>query len=78
MRLRPLRLNGTLRSAAHIGNDYKVLNGIGQYPWELTGGTTPLRPEQHGQASARSCGSAPGTGRAGFTAPARRSARRSG
>ena len=44
--LRRLRLSGTLRSAAHIGNDYKVLNGIGQYPWELTGGTTPLRPEQ--------------------------------
>src|SRR4029453_351693 len=44
--LRWLRLNGTLRSAAHIGNDYKVLNGIGQYPWELTAGTTPLRPDQ--------------------------------
>lgn len=43
--LRPLRLNGTLRSAAHIGNDYKVLNGIGQYPWEQTGGTTPLTRE---------------------------------
>jgi 4-cresol dehydrogenase (hydroxylating) len=44
--LRRLRLNGTLRSAAHIGNDYKVLNGIGQYPWELTAGTTPLRSDQ--------------------------------
>jgi 4-cresol dehydrogenase (hydroxylating) len=42
--LRPLRLNGTLRSALHVGNDYKVLNGIRQYPWEETGGTTPLRP----------------------------------
>ena len=40
--LRPLRLNGTLRSAAHIGNDYKVLNGLGQYPWDQTGGATPL------------------------------------
>jgi 4-cresol dehydrogenase (hydroxylating) len=44
--LRPLRLDGTLRSAAHIGNDYKVLNGIGQYPWEATGGRTPLAPAQ--------------------------------
>ena len=30
--LRPLKLSGTLRSAAHIGNDYKVLNGLQQYP----------------------------------------------
>jgi 4-cresol dehydrogenase (hydroxylating) len=43
--LRPLRLNGTLRSAIHIGNDYKVLNGIQQYPWAETGGKTPLSPE---------------------------------
>jgi 4-cresol dehydrogenase (hydroxylating) flavoprotein subunit len=43
--LRPLRLDGTLRSAVHIGNDYKVLNGIRQYPWEATGGRTPLAPE---------------------------------
>lgn len=42
--LRPLRLSGTLRSAVHIGNDYKVLNGIQQYPWEATGGETPLIP----------------------------------
>lgn len=44
--LRPLRLDGTLRSASHIGNDYKVLNGLGQFPWDVTGGTTPLRPGQ--------------------------------
>ena len=31
--LRPLRLNGTLRSILHIGNDYKVLTGTGQFPW---------------------------------------------
>ncbi|MEO7649220.1 MAG: FAD-binding protein, partial [Bryobacteraceae bacterium] len=42
--LRPLRLNGTLRSAAHIANDYKVLSSIQQYPWEQTGGKTPLAP----------------------------------
>lgn len=44
--LRPLRLDGTLRSASHIGNDYKVLNGIRQYPWEATDGRTPLMPDQ--------------------------------
>lgn len=44
--LRPLRLNGTLRSAVHIGNDYKVLNGLGQYPWEKTDGRVPLMPSQ--------------------------------
>jgi 4-cresol dehydrogenase (hydroxylating) len=42
--LRPLRLDGTLRSAVHIGNDYKVLSGLGQYPWDETGGATPLQP----------------------------------
>lgn len=40
--LRPLRLNGTIRSTVHIGNDYKVLSGLQQYPWNLTGGRTPL------------------------------------
>jgi 4-cresol dehydrogenase (hydroxylating) len=44
--LRPLRLNGTLRSSVHIGNDYKVLNGLGQYPWQKTAGKTPLMPSQ--------------------------------
>jgi len=40
--LRPLRLSGTLRSVMHIGNDYKVLAATSQYPWEETGGRTPL------------------------------------
>jgi 4-cresol dehydrogenase (hydroxylating) flavoprotein subunit len=40
--LRPLRMNGTIRSASHIGNDYKVLSAVQQYPWERTGGRTPL------------------------------------
>lgn len=44
--LRPLKLNGTLRSSVHIGNDYKVLNGLGQYPWDKTDGQTPLMPRQ--------------------------------
>lgn len=40
--LRPLRLDGTLRSAMHVGNDYKVLSSIQPYPWQGTGGKTPL------------------------------------
>jgi 4-cresol dehydrogenase (hydroxylating) len=32
--LRPLRLNGTIRSASHIANDYKVLSALRQYPWQ--------------------------------------------
>src|SRR6185369_9833466 len=43
--LRPLRMNGTLRSSMHIANDYRVISSIQQYPWEETGGATPLRPE---------------------------------
>lgn len=44
--LRPLRMNGTLRSVMHVGNDYKVLTATSQYPWDLTGGATPLDREQ--------------------------------
>jgi 4-cresol dehydrogenase (hydroxylating) len=43
--LRPLRLNGTLRSTVHIANDYKVLSGLQQYPWEEAEGRTPLPAE---------------------------------
>jgi 4-cresol dehydrogenase (hydroxylating) len=43
--LRRLRLSGTIRSAIHLGNDYKVLAGIQQYPWKAAGGNTPLTPE---------------------------------
>jgi 4-cresol dehydrogenase (hydroxylating) flavoprotein subunit len=31
--LRPLRIDGTLRSVMHIGNDYKVLAATTRYPW---------------------------------------------
>jgi len=41
--LRPLRMDGTLRSAIHIANDYKVLAGLQQFP---QGETAPLRPER--------------------------------
>ncbi len=43
--LRPLRLSGTIRSASHIANDYKVVSALQQYPWEMTGGKTPLGPD---------------------------------
>ena len=43
--LRPLRMDGTLKSACHIGNDYKVLCGLQTYPWQETGGAAPLQPE---------------------------------
>jgi len=43
--LAPLRLDGTIRSAVHIGNDYKVLSSIQQYPWRETAGATPLPPQ---------------------------------
>ena len=40
--MRPLRLDGTIRSTVHIVNDYKVLSGLQQYPWEEAAGRTPL------------------------------------
>lgn len=40
---RVLRLDGTLRAAVGIWNDYRVVSTHGQYPWHLTGGKTPLR-----------------------------------
>lgn len=51
--LRDLRLREILRSSIHIGNDYKVLNGLQQYPWEETGGKTPLTPEMMAQFRAK-------------------------
>ena len=47
--LRPLRLDGTIRSASHIANDYKVLSALQQYPWKETGGRTPLEPAMMAQ-----------------------------
>ena len=44
-RIRPLRLSGTLDTAIHIGNDFRVLAGSGKYPWDLTDGAAPLPPE---------------------------------
>jgi 4-cresol dehydrogenase (hydroxylating) flavoprotein subunit len=44
-----LRLSGVLQSEVHIGNDYKVINGLQQYPWKETNGETPLSLEQMAQ-----------------------------
>ncbi|QRN94431.1 FAD-binding oxidoreductase [Archangium violaceum] len=41
-RLRLLRMEGTLREAFSLWNDYKVMSVLGQYPWEATRGLTPL------------------------------------
>ncbi|WP_224248955.1 FAD-binding oxidoreductase [Hyalangium gracile] len=41
-RLRLLRLEGTLREAYSLWNDFKMFSVLGQYPWEATEGRTPL------------------------------------
>lgn len=43
--LRPLRLDGTLRSIIHIGNDLRVLSGGTTFPRDLAGDRTPLPHE---------------------------------
>lgn len=43
--LRPLRLAGTLKSAIHIANDYKVISSLQGYPWEKMAHHTPLSSE---------------------------------
>ena len=40
--LRQLRLEGTLRSLVALWNDYRVLSARTRYPWDRTGGETPL------------------------------------
>ena len=41
-RLRPLRMQGILSGALHIGNDLRVLSNRTHYPWEEANGITPL------------------------------------
>ncbi|GMV99033.1 MAG: hypothetical protein AMXMBFR84_01720 [Candidatus Hydrogenedentota bacterium] len=43
--LRPLRLNGTLPATLHIGNDLRILSAKQGYPWQESGGRTPLSRE---------------------------------
>ncbi|MFL6711084.1 MAG: FAD-binding oxidoreductase [Massilia sp.] len=42
--LRPLRLDGTLRSVVHIGNDLRVLSGGATFPFEQAGASSQLPP----------------------------------
>lgn len=41
-RLRPLRTQGIVQSAVHIGNDYRIFSSRGRYPWAETNGVAPL------------------------------------
>ncbi|WP_036551690.1 FAD-binding oxidoreductase [Neptunomonas japonica] len=40
--LRPLRLDGTVKSAMHIVNADKAISAFGQYPWHEVNNITPL------------------------------------
>lgn len=61
--LQPLRLRGIIESAVHIGNNYKIANVRGQYPWAETAGQTPLPREILGSISASlGCGDWNGAG----------------
>ena len=68
--LRPLRMNGTLRSVMHIGNDYKVLAGttpvsVGRYAMV----DTPLDAASDGAMRTTNSAWAAGTAPAVSTAP---------
>lgn len=74
--LRRLRLDEVLRSAIHVGNDLRVISGRCRYPWERTGGQTPLPPAiraelraEHGVGAWNVCGALYGT-KAGVKAAA--------
>lgn len=66
--LRPLRLDGTIKSACHIGNDYKVISGIQQFPWNVPAAPRPSRPGTWRPSGANLI-LASGTARAASTAP---------
>jgi 4-cresol dehydrogenase (hydroxylating) len=53
--LRPLRLQGVLNSAVHLGNDLRVISGNRTYPWAEAEGKTPL-PEDLRAALRRESG----------------------
>ncbi len=40
--LRPLRMQGVLNSAVHIGNDLRIFTSLDTYPWDVADGETPL------------------------------------
>lgn len=47
--LRPLRMDGTLRSIVHIGNDLRVISGGQVFPRQLAGGVSSLPEALRGQ-----------------------------
>ncbi len=51
--LRPLRLDGTLRSVVHIGNDLRVISGGSVFPRERAGGQSRLPDDVRGDLRAR-------------------------
>ena len=62
--LLPLRQDGTIQSALHLGNSYRVLSSIRQYPWEETN-ETPL-PEDILDKFSKSWDFGPWNGSAGI------------
>lgn len=40
--LQPLKLNGIIKSSAHIANDHKAIQALSFYPWKSTNNVTPL------------------------------------
>jgi len=40
--LQPLKLNGIIKSSAHIGNDHKAIQALSFYPWKKAKNQTPL------------------------------------
>jgi 4-cresol dehydrogenase (hydroxylating) flavoprotein subunit len=43
--LRPLKLNGVIKSLVHIGNDLRVISSFERYPWQMAGNEVPLADE---------------------------------
>lgn len=41
-KLRPLKLDGRIKSLVHIGNDLRVMSSFERYPWEIADNKTPL------------------------------------
>ena len=46
--LRPLKLNGQIKSLIHIGNDIRVISSFNRYPWEMANHKTPLSDDLRG------------------------------
>ena len=47
--IRRLRLEGSLRSVVHIGNDLRLISSNGPLPRAMTGGRAPLSPEMRAE-----------------------------